>query len=162
MSLSILRNPLAPWLFADRDACVYDVQQVVMRLLNERNVLMHAFGPRSRMVLDRGLEALYEYNVHPDTLADGMLGVMDVVLLLDDQARRDGWRGPRANGETFCDWMLPRVSDLSLLAWLSTFEDWPSDIRAEVVASLRSRLVSVSALGLGELRAGVGAFGVGV
>lgn len=127
-----LINLLDPELFPDEARCVENLVSPLKRF-------WHPWSLRTEDLLRRGLSALHQYNAHPDTLASGRLGFLDLLLLLDEGVRVG--TGVHA-GRELTDFQRGVVSRVSpgLREWFSSYFEWSGDLRAEAFHPVQSRL----------------------
>ena len=126
-------NLMDPYLFPDRDRCVGTIIQTLKGL-------WESWGNRLEEILDRGLKMIYEYNVHPDTLRERMLTMLDLLRLLQDGKVVGQGRDQSVELSSFQKHVLSRVEDAYVKMWFTSFMGWPRDTRAEALGPVMNRI----------------------
>ena len=126
-------NLLDPCLFPDRDRAVATIV----------DTCNHLWSPHDGSwvdVLRNFLLLLYEFNRHPDTSAEEMVGILDIPALLDNNlSPRQSMYATNEVGPSLDD-ILPRVDDSRLQAWFQNYSTSDTEQRTKTVAPIRNHI----------------------
>ena len=126
-------NLVDPSLFKDRDRSVDTIVEAFKNLWNIPD-------GRCDDLIRHCLLLLYEYNGHPDTNPEKMLGILDIAALLKDEAGPSPNKEPGMRTRAQLDHVLARVTDPWLQLWFRRYRDWDPSLRDETVQTICSWL----------------------
>ena len=113
-------NLLDTRVFSDRDRTADSVVRIAKGLWDH-------WGPRMQSILEFTAKTLHEANMHPDTVDDEQLTILDALTLLADEEFKNG--------------VLTRVSDPFLVQWWKRdFKGWRGETKADALAPVQTRL----------------------
>ncbi len=130
-------NLLDPGLFPDRNQCVDSLLGVFKHTWD-------CWGSRLEDMLRSGLSVIYEYNRSALTPGAGMLGLLDVAVLLEGGGA-GGAGGGSGVMSPFQARVLSRVGDPRLVQWFESYLSWGRGTRADAVGPVRSQFGAYAA-----------------